>query len=289
MWTKREFLGGAVLLVPLLRARSWAADRCTRAEPNELGPFYRAGAPERTSLCEPSEPGEPFALEGRVIGDDCVAIAGALVEVWHADASGEYDMLGPQKPRDPAVYHLRSLLRSDKNGAFAFDTVVPGFYERRARHIHYAFHADGYEPFITQSYFSGDPRVASDAIARKRNVVETTPEKVRGRPGRRGRFEIAMRRRGPVPADILAAQPAYLGNYRVPDGSVISVVRDGDSLYSEVPGYGRVEMFFDAPDRVRVLEFDATARAEMGKDGKVVALVTQSYGDPSPTRIVRVP
>jgi catechol 1,2-dioxygenase len=289
MWTKREFLGGAVLLVPLLRARGRAAESCTRADPNELGPYYRAGAPERTSLCEPGEPGDPFAVEGRVIGDDCKAIAGALVEVWHADASGEYDMIGPQKPRDPAVYHLRTMLRSDKNGAFAFDTIVPGFYGGRARHIHYAFHADGYEPFITQSYFSGDPRVASDSIARKKNVVEAVPDKVRGRAGKRGRFEVAMRRRRPVPADILAVLPAYVGDYRFPDGSIASITRSADTLYTEIAGFGRVEMFFDAPERFRVLEFDGTGRGEMGRDGKVAALIAQSYGDPKPIRAVRVP
>src|SRR5262249_3202993 len=206
-----------------------------------------------------------------------------------SDASGEYDMLAPQKPRDPAVYHLRALLRSDKNGAFAFDTVVPGFYGTRARHIHYAFHSDGYEPFITQSYFSGDPRVAGDSIARKRNVVQTLSEKVRGRAGKRGRFEIAMRRFRPLPADIRAALPAYVGNYRFPDGEIVPVSRSGDSLYSEVAGYGRVEMFFDAPDRFRVLEFDATVRAEMGPDGRVAALIAQSHGDSQPARAVRVP
>jgi catechol 1,2-dioxygenase len=286
--TRREFLGGAVLLVPILRTRGWAADRCALADPNKLGPYYRAGAPQRTSLCDSNEPGDPFALDGRVIGDDCKPIAGALVEVWHADASGEYDMLAPQKPRNPAVYHLRAVLRSGKDGAFAFDTVVPGPYGQRARHIHLAFHADGYEPFITQSYFAGDPRIATDTIARKRNVVDPHPDKVRGRAGKRGRFEVAMRRRRPLPADIRAALSAYEGNYRFPDGEIAHVVRGGDSLYSDVPGYGRCEMLLDARDRGRVLEFDATVRAEMGPDGKVAALLAQSYGDRKPTRAVRV-
>ena len=288
MLTRREVLGGAVLLLPLLRTRGWASHGCTPADPNELGPYYRAGAPQRTSLCEPSEPGDPFALDGRILGDDCKAIAGALIEVWHADASGEYDMLAPQKPRNPAVYHLRAVLRSGKDGAFAFDTVVPGSYEQRARHIHLAFHADGYEPFITQSYFAGDPRIATDTIARKKNIVDAHPDKVRGRAGKRGRFEVALRRRRPLPADIRAVLSAYEGNYRFPDGSIVPVVRSGDSLYGEVDGYGRVEMLMDARDRFRVLEFDSVVRAEMGPDGKVAALIVRSYGDRKPTRAVRV-
>jgi catechol 1,2-dioxygenase len=286
--TRREVLGGAVLLLPLLRTRGWTADRCAFADPNELGPYYRAGAPQRTSLCEANEPGDPFALDGRVLDENCKPIANALVEVWHADASGEYDMLAPQKPRNPAVYHMRAMLRSGKDGAFAFDTVVPGPYGQRARHIHFAFHADGYEPFITQSLFAGDPRIATDTIARKKNVVDPHPDKVRGRAGKRGRFEVALRRRRPLPADIRAALSAYEGRYRFPDGNIVPIVRSGDSLYSDVDGYGRVEMLMDARDRFRVLEFDATGKPELGPDGKIAALIVQSYGDTKPTRAVRV-
>lgn len=48
-------------------------------------------------------------------------------------------------------------------------------------------------------------------------------------------------------------------------------------------------MLFDAPDRFRVLELDATVRAVPGPDGKVAALIGQSYGDSQATRAVRVP
>ena len=69
---------------------------------------------------------------------------------------------------------------------------------------------------------------------------------------------------------------------------MIPVVRSGDSLFSDVPGYGRCEMFFDARDRFRVVEFDATGQFERTPDGKITGLVTQSFGDRKPTRAVRI-
>ncbi|MGZ6125696.1 MAG: hypothetical protein ACXWLR_12095, partial [Myxococcales bacterium] len=86
MLKRREVLGGALLLLPLFRAAR--AESCGAADPNELGPFYRAGAPERAVLCDTGEPGEPCRLRGRVLGESCAPIAGALVEAWHADHHG---------------------------------------------------------------------------------------------------------------------------------------------------------------------------------------------------------
>jgi hypothetical protein len=59
---------------------------------------------------------------------------------------------------------------------------------------------------------------------------------------------------------IRAALPAYEGSHRFPNGGIVAVHRTGDSAYSEIDGLGRVEMLFDAPDRFRVLELDATVR-----------------------------
>lgn len=287
MWTRRQMLGGAILLVPLLRSLPRASERCRVADPNELGPYYRAGAPERTSLCDAREPGDPFTFAGHVLdADGCRPLAGALVEVWHADAAGVYDMLDRGKPRDPAVFHLRAMLRSGADGSYAFDTVVPGHYDTRARHIHFAVHADGYEPFITQSYFAGDPRLASDNIARPKNAVDARAAKVRGRAGKRGELAFGLRRRRPNPPDAIASFAAYEGEYQQAGGPNIHVSRSGDSLFAEAGGL-RLELIFDARDRFRVLEFDLVGHGELGADGKVAALVSQRWGY-KPERATRV-
>jgi catechol 1,2-dioxygenase len=269
---RRDLFGGALLLLPLLRAR---AEGCGGADPNELGPFYRAGAPERATLCDASEPGKRFAVNGRVVGEGCAPIAGALVEVWHASDKGEYDMIAPGKPRDPGVYHLRGVLKSGNEGAFEVRTIVPGYYEKRARHVHYLIHADGYEPFVTQSYFPGDRRFGTDPIVRMRNVVSN------------GKFTVALRRPRPNPPEAIARFAGYEGEYLTTDSMHVTVTRAGDSIFAQVEGFPKVELRFEAPDRYRIVEFDGSGRAERGPEGTVVALTLRSFGDTADTRIVR--
>ena len=276
---RRELFGGALLLMPLLRAR---AEGCGSVEPNELGPFYRAGAPERAELCDAGEPGDRFRLQGRVLGEGCEPLSGALVEVWHADHRGEYDMLDAGKPRDPGVYHLRGVLRSGSDGGYEVRTIVPGHYGKRAKHIHFLVHADGYEPFVTQAYFPGDPRLATDPIARPRNVV------------RSGVFTAMLRRPRPNPPEAIARFFGYEGDYLIgserPNRDRVHAVvaREGDALFVQLDGWPRMELRFTAPDRFRLLEFDALGRAERGPDGKVAALVARAHGDARDERAVRM-
>jgi hypothetical protein len=186
-------------------------------------------------------------------------------------------MLAPGKPRDPAVYHLRGVLRSGSDGSLRVRTIVPGHYDTRARHIHFMAHADGYEPFATQSYFAGDPRLKTDVIARPRNVV------------RNGKFRLLLRRARPNPPEAVARFDGYEGEWQTPDGMRSTVVRAGDALFVQLPGFPRMELRFDAPDRFRVVELDTQGRAERGPDGKLVAFSVQAFGDRAPTRIVRAP
>lgn len=281
MLNRRELFGGALLLLPLVR--SARAESCGAADPNELGPFYRAGAPERAVLCDSGEPGVPFRLRGRVLGEGCGALHSALVEVWHADDRGEYDMVDPGKPRDPGIYHLRGVLRSGNDGGYEVRTIVPGHYAKRARHIHFLFHADGYEPFVTQSYFPDDPRLAADPLARRRNVV------------RGGVFTVQLRKRRPNPPEAVAAFGGYEGRFVVAserpmrDALHASVTREGDAMFVQLDGWPRMELRFSAPDRFRIVEFDAQGHAERGPDGKVVALAARPYGDARDERLVRAP
>ncbi len=281
MLKRRELFGGALLLLPLVR--SARGESCGAADPNELGPFYRAGAPQRAVLCDRGEPGVPFRLRGRVLGEGCGALENALVEVWHADDRGEYDMIDAGKPRDPGVYHLRGVLRSGRDGAYEVHTIVPGHYADRARHIHFLVHAEGYEPFVTQSYFPDDPRLATDRIVRRRNVV------------RDGVFTVQLRRPRPNPPEAVVRFGGYEGSYVVGserpmrDTRRATVIREGDALFVQLEGWPRMELRFSAPDRFRIVEFDAQGHAERGPDGSVVALAARPHGDAHDERLVRVP
>ena len=88
----------------------------------ELGPYFRPDAPARASLCDPSESGDPLAVDGRVLGaDTCEPLASATVDVWHADRNGAYDIDAPGQTERP--YRLRAALRADAAGGYAFDTI----------------------------------------------------------------------------------------------------------------------------------------------------------------------
>src|SRR5262245_27062174 len=69
---------------------------CIETLDDMQGPFYRAGAPERTDLTDASMPAEwtRLTVSGTVLDPDCRPIAGALLDVWQADGTGAYDNVG---------------------------------------------------------------------------------------------------------------------------------------------------------------------------------------------------
>jgi len=121
------------------------------------GPFFRGGSPLRVQLASPNQPGTRFALTGTVLGRDCRPIGGAMVDIWHADAAGGYDMSG---------YNLRGHQITDASGAWRFETIEPARYVGRTRHYHVkVVLADG-RSLTTQLYFPGDGGNARDGLYR---------------------------------------------------------------------------------------------------------------------------
>jgi len=119
------------------------------------GPFFTPSSPERSALREAGMAGTPIALAGLVLTRSCQPIAGALVDLWHADDSGEYDIEG---------FRLRGHQFTDADGRYAFETIVPGLYPGRTRHFHVKFQAANRPVLTTQLYFPGEPRNESDGI-----------------------------------------------------------------------------------------------------------------------------
>lgn len=116
------------------------------------GPFYRAGAPDKSVLVEDGDPGVRLSVSGKVLAVDCSVLAGALLDVWHADDAGAYDQTG---------YHFRGKLTAGGDGSYRFDTIIPGRYlngaQYRPSHIHLKVSAPGFVLLTTQLYFEGDP------------------------------------------------------------------------------------------------------------------------------------
>lgn len=119
------------------------------------GPYYKSNTPERTSLLEPGTPGDRLVLTGHVLTTDCVPIAGAWLDFWQADGEGRYDNAG---------YKLRGHQFTDREGQYYLETVLPGVYPGRTRHIHVKVKAPGQPVLTTQLFFPDEPANLTDAI-----------------------------------------------------------------------------------------------------------------------------
>ena len=157
---RRLLFGGAALIA----APVTLAQQCRVTSRDALGPFYKSGAPALADLCASGSGGsQKLTVTGRVLGaPDCAPLAGALVEVWQADARGDYTQVGAGRD-DPGCL-LRASLRTDAEGRYAFRTVMPGEYPGRPRHLHYRVSAKGYAVLVTQLYFAREQGVPQDLV-----------------------------------------------------------------------------------------------------------------------------
>jgi protocatechuate 3,4-dioxygenase beta subunit len=119
------------------------------------GPFFMRSSPLRQTLLDTGMAGERLRLTGRVLDTRCQPIAKALLEFWQADAAGAYDNRG---------FTLRGHQFSDTAGGFVLDTVLPGLYPGRTRHIHVKVQAPGGRVLTTQLYFPGEVGNQRDGI-----------------------------------------------------------------------------------------------------------------------------
>ena len=123
--------------------------------PQTAGPFYTPNTPLRTSLLEPGFPGTRLILTGQVLSTRCTPVAGALLDFWHTDNAGEYDNEG---------YTFRGHQFADDEGRFTLETIVPGIYPGRTRHIHVRVQAPDQPILTTQLYFPGESGNQGDGI-----------------------------------------------------------------------------------------------------------------------------
>lgn len=159
MLTRRSILAATAALLTAPAAS--LAQQCRVTPRDALGPFYKSGAPLQTELCAGGG-GEKLAVSGRVLGmPDCRPLPAALIEVWQADARGDYSQVGAKA--DDARCLLRASLRTDGEGRYAFNTIVPAEYPGRPRHIHYRISRQGYATLVTQLYFARE-RGVPDAL-----------------------------------------------------------------------------------------------------------------------------
>jgi protocatechuate 3,4-dioxygenase beta subunit len=127
------------------------------------GPFYTPSTPERASLLEEGMPGVHLILTGHVLTTGCAPIGGAILDFWQADDAGQYDNVG---------YRLRGHQFTDENGVYRLETILPGLYPGRTRHIHVKVQGPSTSLLTTQIYFPDEPANDRDRIFHPSLVVD---------------------------------------------------------------------------------------------------------------------
>ena len=113
------------------------------------GPYWIDTRLTRYDVRE-GRPGLPLVLQFAIVNaKTCRPIRNADVEIWHADASGEYSGFdggssggGPGGGSGPQTKtrYLRGHQRSDALGKASFMTIFPGWYRGRTPHVHMKVH-----------------------------------------------------------------------------------------------------------------------------------------------------
>jgi len=149
-----------------------ATAACTLTTPAKTeGPYFVDERLTRSDIrTDPSDgsvrPGVPLVLTLVVVdsSDDCAPVAGATVDVWHADAVGTYSDVAQNGT--VGKKYLRGNQVTDAEGKVTFTTIFPGWYSGRAIHVHFKVRvfdgsATSYE-FTSQLFF--DPTVAGQVL-----------------------------------------------------------------------------------------------------------------------------
>ena len=170
-----DVLGLSMLTVAMNNKKP---EGCT--ESTVFGPFHVEGAPvyENGADIANGAVGEPCIVRGTVKDRNGAPIAGAELEVWQADAEGNYDV----QYLDLKAHQARGVLRSQQDGSFEFRTVVAvaypipvdgpvgdllratGRHPWRPAHLHFMIKASHYQTLVTHVFRNGDQYLDSDAV-----------------------------------------------------------------------------------------------------------------------------
>jgi len=189
----------AVLLAPglgfdhYLDIREDAKDEAAgiaRGTPRTIeGPLYVAGAPlsqKKARMDDGDTSGQGMLLHGQIKDENGNGIAGALVDIWHADTNGGYSHFDPSQ----SEYNLRRRIVADENGFYTAHSIVPsgygcppggstlqvldqlGRHGNRPAHIHFFVSKPEFKHLTSQINLAGDEYTYDDfAFATREELV----------------------------------------------------------------------------------------------------------------------
>ncbi len=146
------------------------AEDCKLTGSDILGPYFVANSANIVNLNTLNFPGTPMMMMGKVYSGEGTntPVVGAKIEIWHADDGGAYHPEGSGDVSDyePAEITLRGFVLTEADGSYAFQSIRPGLYGSRARHLHFKVTVADHDDLVTQTYFEGDNRIPEDSFAK---------------------------------------------------------------------------------------------------------------------------
>jgi protocatechuate 3,4-dioxygenase beta subunit len=138
------------------------ADVCVLTPEVTEGPFYFDPKLERVDITE-GHPGVATRVRLQVVDAMCNPIAGARVDIWHADAAGQYSGYANQTGGVDTTGQtfMRGTQFASDSGIVEFTTTYPGWYRGRTTHIHFKVYLDRTNVLTGQIFF---PDALSTAI-----------------------------------------------------------------------------------------------------------------------------
>ena len=143
------------------------------------GPLYVAGAPlseGEARLDDGVDPGVTLFMQGRVFNTAGEPLAGAVVDVWHANTGGTYSYFDASQ----SEFNLRRRIVTDAEGRYRFRSIVPsgygcppdgptqqlldqlGRHGQRPAHVHFFISAPDHRHLTTQINLDGDQYLHDD-------------------------------------------------------------------------------------------------------------------------------
>lgn len=149
-------------------------------ESTVFGPFFVDDSPAYGNGEDISggAQGKPCFYSGTVRDVDGAPVSDALLEIWHSDEDGNYDV----QYLDRQVVQGRGHLRTDAEGQFWFTSVLPEPYPipqdgpvgdlltaarrspMRPAHVHFMIQAPGFATLVTHVFRDGDRYLGDDAV-----------------------------------------------------------------------------------------------------------------------------
>ena len=140
-----------------------------------VGPYFRIGLEHLDTLpiAPPDAPGERVEIEGRVVDGHGRPVPDAVIEIWQANADGNYS-------DDTGGFRGFGRIPTDAEGRFAFSTIKPGAVpgpggRLQAPHLAVRLMMRGLlKDLVTRMYFPGEELAADPVLQLVPKLRRTT-------------------------------------------------------------------------------------------------------------------